>query len=133
MKNFCDLKKGDNIYTFIQDDINVDTVVETYYDNYQPFNEAKRKVFFIKTNNTETPYMFIWGEETRQIYIAVSFESKFGLFIMATSTEAIKDYIVNLRTKKIEEKKRYIEDSDRQIKLYEEFIDNFYTAVEKKK
>ena len=133
MKNFCDLEKGDKIYTFIQDEILGETVVETYYDDYTFPGEPKRKAFYLRTNKTEYPYMFLWGSETKNVYTAVCCESKFGLFIMATSIEAIKFHILNLRTKEIEEKKHYIENADKQIKLYEEFIDNFYTARDKKK
>jgi len=131
MKAFKDLQKGDKIYTFDKDDIGIETVVEVGKKEMYNLDNSKKGTFCITTN--KTTYPLYYHEENGNIYVACNFSTEFGLSIMATSVDTIKNYILKRRQEEIDGKKKAMENFERGIKLFEEFLDNFYTARDKNK
>lgn len=131
-KRFQELRKGDKIYIFVQDNIGVETVQETGWRDVCDFTAAitqgrTQRIFYVITNRGEHPMYF--GEQTGTVYTANCFGSKFGTYLMSTNLQDLENYIVKRKRDELEQQKQYNIAARERIKSYEDQLENFKIAL----
>jgi hypothetical protein len=131
-KRFQELRKGDKLYVFVQDNIGVETVIETGWRDIPELSVSlmpgkTRRIFYIITNRRE--HSMYYGEQTGTVYHAYCFGSKFNSYLMATSLQDLENYIVKRKQDELEQQKQYNKAARERIKSYENQLENFKIAL----